>query len=109
MRDKKFKYFITSKRRKIRYSQVNAKKKLIVIFFHGFMSDMEGKKAKSFEKFSKKIQTNFLRFEYSGHGKSSNKLAEGNISKWTDDAYQLINSKINKKKLFSLDQAWAVG
>ena len=45
MRDKKFKYFITSKRRKIRYSQVNAKKKLIVIFFHGFMSDMEGKKA----------------------------------------------------------------
>ena len=99
MRDKKFKYFITSKRRKIRYSQVNAKKKLMVIFFHGFMSDMDGKKPKSFEKFSKKIQTGFLKFEYSGHGKSSNKLTEGNISKWTDDAYQLINSKINKKKV----------
>ena len=60
---------------------------------------MEGKKSKSFEKFSKKIKTGFLRFEYSGHGKSSNKLTEGNISKWTDDAYQLINSKINKKKV----------
>jgi hypothetical protein len=33
-----------------------------------------GEKTKSFEKFSKKIQTGFLRFEYSGHGKSSNKL-----------------------------------
>ena len=99
MRDKKFRHFVTSKRRKIRYSQVNSKKKLMVIFFHGFMSDMEGKKPKSFEKFSKKIQTGFLRFEYSGHGKSSNKLTEGNISKWTDDAYQLINSKINKKKV----------
>jgi len=99
MRDKKFKYFVTSKRRKIRYSQVNSKKKLMVIFFHGFMSDMEGKKPKSFEKFSKKIQIGFLKFEYSGHGKSSNKLTEGNISKWTDDACQLINSKINKKKV----------
>ena len=55
MRDKKFRYFVTSKRRKIRYSQVNSKKKLIVVFFHGFMSYMDGKKPKSFEKFSKKI------------------------------------------------------
>ena len=99
MRDKKFRYFVISERRKIRYSQVNAKKKLMIVFFHGFMSDMEGKKPKFFEKFSKKTRTGFLRFEYSGHGKSNGKLTEGNISKWTDDAYQLINSKINKKKV----------
>ena len=68
-----------------------------------------GKNQNLLKNFRKKFRQVFLRFEYSGHGKSSNKLTEGNISKWTDDARQLINSKINKKKLFSLDQAWAVG
>ena len=55
MRDKKFRYFVKSKRRKIRYSQVNAKKKLMVIFFHGFMSDMVGKKPMILQKFCKKF------------------------------------------------------
>ena len=59
MRGKKFRHFVTSKRRKIRYSQVNSKKKFMVIFFHGFMSDMEGGKPKSFEKFSKKNPNRF--------------------------------------------------
>ena len=42
----------------------------------------------------------FIKFEYSGHGKSSGKFTDGNISKWTDDAKQLIKAKTkNKKKL----------
>ena len=41
---------------------------------------------------------NFLKFEYSGHGKSTGKFTEGNISKWTSEAKQLIKSKIKKNK-----------
>jgi pimeloyl-ACP methyl ester carboxylesterase len=41
---------------------------------------------------------NFLKFEYSGHGRSSGKFIEGNISKWTDEAKQLIKSKIKNDK-----------
>ena len=37
---------------------------------------------------------NFLKFEYSGHGRSSGKFIDGNISKWTNEAKQLIRSKI---------------
>ena len=39
-----------------------------------------------------------MKFEYSGHGKSTGKFIEGNISKWTSEAKQLIKSKINKNK-----------
>ena len=41
---------------------------------------------------------NFLKFEYSGHGKSTGKFIEGNISRWTSDAKQLIKSKIKNDK-----------
>ena len=45
-----------------------------------------------------KKKLNFLKFEYSGHGKSSGDFIEGNISKWTRDAEQLIKHKISKNK-----------
>ena len=41
---------------------------------------------------------NFLKFEYSGHGRSKGKFIEGNISKWTSEAKQLIKSKTKKDK-----------
>ena len=48
------------------------------------------------QKFCRKQKLNFLKFEYSGHGKSTGKFIEGNISKWTHDAKQLIKAKIKK-------------
>ena len=62
------------------------------------MSDMVGKKPNAIQKFCKKQRLNFLKFEYSGHGKSTGKFTDGNISKWTNEAKQLIKSKIKKKK-----------
>ena len=44
----------------------------------------------------KKKKINFIKFEYSGHGRSSGKFIEGNISKWTNEAKQLIKSKTEK-------------
>jgi len=95
---KKIRFYITDKNRRIRYSLINQKKGLILIFFHGFMSDMVGEKPLAFERFARKLKIGYLRFEYSGHGKSSEKFTNGTISKWTDDAKQLIKQKIHKNK-----------
>jgi pimeloyl-ACP methyl ester carboxylesterase len=62
------------------------------------MSDMTGKKPIAVQNFCKKQKLNFLKFEYSGHGKSSGKFTDGNISKWTNDAKSLIQSKTKKSK-----------
>ena len=95
---KKIKFYLTSKNRRIRYSLINQEKGLVLIFFHGFMSDMVGEKPLSFEIFAKKLKIGFLRFEYSGHGKSSGKFINGSISDWSDDAKDLIKNKISKNK-----------
>jgi esterase/lipase len=62
------------------------------------MSDMAGKKPNTIQKFCAKKKLGFIKFEYSGHGKSSEKFTDGNISKWTSDAKQLIKAKIKSKK-----------
>ena len=90
---KKSKYFSTSSKRKIKYLFLDQKSQITVVFFHGFMSDMIGDKPIAVQKFCKRQKLNFLKFEYSGHGKSKGKFTEGNISKWTNDAKDLIRSK----------------
>ena len=55
-----------------------------------------GQNLQPFKNFVKKKKLNFLKFEYSGHGKSSGSFVEGNISIWTNDAKQLIKSKVKK-------------
>ena len=96
---KRFKYFNISKTKKIRYLSIKSPSKICIIFLHGFMSDIEGKKPASFAKFCLKKKINFITLEYSGHGKSSGKFINGNISKWTKDSLKLINSKVKKKNL----------
>ena len=98
MTSKRFKFFITSNKKKIRYWLLNKEKDLFIIFFHGFMSDITGEKPSTFRKYCRKKKIGFLTFEYSGHGKSSGKFTEGNISKWTNDAKQLIKAKTKSKK-----------
>ena len=95
---KRFKYFSTSKGRKIKYLILNKKSRIFIVFFHGFMSDMIGEKPATIQKFCANKKLGFLKFEYSGHGKSHGEFIEGNISKWTSEAKQLIKSKIGKDK-----------
>ena len=95
---KRSKYFLTSNKRKIKYLFLNKKSQITVVFFHGFMSDMVGDKPNTIQKFCAKRKIGFIKFEYSGHGKSSEKFTDGNISKWTNDAKQLIKTKIKGKK-----------
>ena len=95
---KRSKYFTTSSKKKIKYLLSKKKSQITIVFFHGFMSDMVGAKPTAIQKFCNKKKLNFLKFEYSGHGKSTGKFIEGNISKWTSDAKQLIKSKTKKSK-----------
>jgi len=93
---KRSKYFTTSSKKKIKYLLANKKSQITIVFFHGFMSDMIGAKPAAIQKFCRKKKLNFLKFEYSGHGKSTGKFTEGNISKWTNEAKELIKSKTKK-------------
>ena len=65
------------------------------------MSDIEGTKPKILRKFAVRNKLGFLAVEYSGHGKSSGKFTEGNISAWTKDVKFTIE-KIVKKNNFIL-------
>ena len=94
---KRFKYFYISKTKKIRFLSIKSPSKICIIFLHGFMSDIEGKKPLKFAKYCYKKKINFLTLEYSGHGKSYGKFTNGNISKWTNDVKKLINNKFKKK------------
>ncbi|KAG1647716.1 Mycophenolic acid acyl-glucuronide esterase, mitochondrial [Nymphon striatum] len=50
-----------------------------VVFLGGFKSDMEGTKAIHLEAWAKTQGRAFLRFDYSGHGQSSEEFTEGAI------------------------------
>ena len=91
-----FKYYKISKTKKIRYLCNYYKKNPLLVFLHGFMSDLEGEKPKVFLKFAKKNKLRFSSLEYSGHGKSSGKFTNGNISKWTYETTVLIKNIVKK-------------
>ena len=93
---KKFKYLKISNTKKLRFIDNYIKKKLFVVFLHGFMSDIEGKKPQTLLKFAKRNKLGFLAHEYSGHGKSSGVFTKGNISIWTNDTKTIIKRVVKK-------------
>lgn len=66
-----------------------------IVFCGGYMSDMEGTKALFLEKTCKKLNLPYLRFDYSGHGESSEAFVDGTIGKWMEDALTVIDEITN--------------
>ena len=95
----KFSYLKINKFKKIRYLKYNQKNATYIVFLHGFMSDLEGKKPKAFLNFAKKNKLGFLALEYSGHGKSTGKFTNGNITKWTRETTILIKKVVKKNRI----------
>ena len=62
-----------------------------VLFLGGFRSDMEGTKAVFLENWAKRAGRAFLRFDYSGHGSSSEEFTDGCIGEWSDDAIAVLD------------------
>lgn len=61
-----------------------------IVFLGGFKSDMGGTKAIFLEKWARAQGRAFLRFDYSGHGESSEAFTDGCIGDWFEDACAAI-------------------
>ena len=96
-----FKFLKVSSNIKIRILKNKYKNLPFVVFLHGFKSDLEGEKPKALLKYCNSKKIGFLALEYSGHGKSSGKFINGNITKWSRQTSYVIK-KILKKNNFIL-------
>lgn len=63
-----------------------------VVFLGGFKSDMEGTKALYLEQWARARGRAFLRFDYSGHGRSSGAFVDGTIGDWALDARRVVEA-----------------
>ena len=91
---KKYKFFETKNGRKIAYKKVVSgvdNETPGVIFLGGFKSDMSGTKAQFLEGWALENKVPFIRFDYSGHGKSEGKFIDGCISDWKEDALNVLD------------------
>ena len=78
-------FFTSPQGRKIAY-RATAGQGPGIVFLGGFKSDMEGTKAVHLHDWSTRTQRSFLRFDYSGHGQSSEAFTDGAIGDWAEDA-----------------------
>jgi pimeloyl-ACP methyl ester carboxylesterase len=62
-----------------------------VVFLGGFTSDMTGIKATTLERWCRGRSQAFVRFDYSGHGASSGRFADGTIGRWTEEALAVLD------------------
>ena len=62
-----------------------------ILFLGGFASDMDGTKATYLEEQCRKRSQAFLRFDYSGHGRSEGAFEEGTIGSWRQDALEMVD------------------
>jgi len=63
-----------------------------VVFLGGLRSDMEGTKALHLEAWARATGRAFLRFDYSGHGQSSDDFVDGTIGAWAEDAAHALTA-----------------
>ncbi len=62
-----------------------------IVFLSGLKSDMEGTKAVHLETWAKAQGRAYIRFDYSGHGASSERFEDGCIGDWSEDAFEVIS------------------
>lgn len=62
-----------------------------IIFLHGLMSDRNGTKALALADHCARTGQSCIRFDMYGHGESSGRFVDGNISRWADDAVAVID------------------
>ena len=87
-------YLINKKNQKIAYKSTKGSS-IGIIFIHGLNSDMSGLKAITIEKYAKKNNYSFIRFDCRGHGKSSGKFEDFTISDWKEDLLTIIDNLTN--------------
>lgn len=79
--------FLTLPDRRLAYQRLSAAKAAPgVVFLGGFASDMTGAKASFLAERCREAGYGFLRFDYSGHGRSDGDFRQGTIGSWFADA-----------------------
>jgi pimeloyl-ACP methyl ester carboxylesterase len=61
------------------------------VWLGGFKSDMAGTKAEALAAWARDRGQGFVRFDYSGHGRSGGQFEDGTISRWLGDALEVID------------------
>jgi len=84
-------FFTTPEGRRLAYHQIDGDGPGVV-FLGGFKSDMEGTKAVHLEDWARAKGRAFLRFDYSGHGQSSEAFTDGSIGDWAEDAMAVLGA-----------------
>ncbi len=84
-------YLDTAQGRRIAY-HMTAGEGPCVVFLGGLKSDMQGTKAVHLEDWARDKGRAFLRFDYSGHGKSSGTFEEGCIGDWHEDTLAVVDA-----------------
>tara|TARA_B100000902_G_scaffold307571_1_gene296477 strand:- start:102 stop:842 length:741 start_codon:yes stop_codon:yes gene_type:complete len=83
-------FYKNKQNHKIAYKSLKGRG-LGIIFIHGLNSDMNGAKALTAEKYARKNNLNFIRFDCRGHGKSHGRFEEFTISDWRKDLLNIID------------------
>lgn len=86
-------YLATPQGRQIAYRQRDGQGP-VVVFLHGLRSDMEGTKALFLEEWAAARGQAFLRFDCSGHGRSSGRFEEGTVGEWAEDAAAVLEALV---------------
>ena len=63
-----------------------------VVYIHGLNSDMNGEKVTSLDSYCRSRGRAFVRFELSGHGRSSGTLRESTVTAWLEDVSAVLES-----------------
>lgn len=63
-----------------------------LVWLGGFHSDMASGKAEALDGWAARQGRGFVRFDYSGHGRSSGAFAYGTIGQWLDDSLEVIRT-----------------
>jgi pimeloyl-ACP methyl ester carboxylesterase len=62
-----------------------------VLFCGGYTSDMSGTKALALERWCRAQDRGYVRFDYSGHGRSDGRFRDGTIGGWAEDALAIVD------------------
>ena len=63
-----------------------------VVYIHGLNSNMYGEKCTALDSYCRERGRAFVRFELSGHGRSSGSLRECTVTAWLEDVSAVLES-----------------
>ncbi len=64
-----------------------------LVWLCGYRSDMDSTKASALDAEAGRLGLGLLRFDYSGHGRSECKLADGSISRWLEETLAIFRAE----------------